>query len=57
MRVQLEFCKTGDRIEGSLLPEPGGDPVPFCGVLEFIHALEQLLLGEPQPGDACGHDG
>lgn len=57
MQVQLDVCKTGDRIEGSLRPEPGGDPVPFCGVLEFMHALEQLLLRAPRAGRPGEHDG
>lgn len=51
MRVTLELYADGDHLEGRVVPAAGGAPVPFSGVLELLHVLEQLRPGPPPLSD------
>lgn len=47
MRLLLEVFSVDGHLEGRLLPQDGGDPVPFSGVLALLAAIEAFSPGPP----------
>ena len=59
MRVTLELSSADERLEGWLDNGDGGEPVVFSGVLELLHAIEELrtCAARPPTPQSDAHEG